>query len=362
MSANENPQDGSATLQPQRRTTVVVVANQKGGTTKTTTTVHLAAGLARRGWSVAVMDCDGQCNATRYLATPENARVMLSEAPYCNMMDLCAVKDVSWEDTIGPSTIPNLEIIGATKWMQASDERLMTLINNPINWPKFPVGPVDAHDPDNPSQTRKVIPAERMLQSRLSEIPHGRWDFMVIDTPPSMNLATRNALLISDWVIIPLDLAPMSLDGTAFMLESLDELGARNNKKIRLLGAVVTLVEKHILSVKMMQDLKNRFGDKLFESRVRKATSIKEASGFQLSAYDYAPKQMATYDYDQVVEEFIRRLRAEGVDIPEPRFSPLPPMINPQLIPKRTLKRKTRSRSKLKSVPDPGLKASAILS
>ena len=92
MSANENPQDGSATLQPQRRTTVVVVANQKGGTTKTTTTVHLAAGLARRGWSVAVMDCDGQCNATRYLATPENARVMLSEAPYCNMMDLCAVK------------------------------------------------------------------------------------------------------------------------------------------------------------------------------------------------------------------------------------------------------------------------------
>ena len=275
---------------------------------------------------------------------------MTGSAPYCSICDLMVDKEITWDDIVVPSAIENLDIVGANKIMLASDHVILDRLHDSRNWGNLPLKPERLLDPITNEEFEK-IPAERLLDSRFSQMPRDKWDFCIIDTSPSMNLATRNALLISDWVLIPLELAPMAMDGTQFMIDSLEDLGRRNNRQIRLLGALATVVEmNNLLSVSLLAVLQEVFKDKLFNVKIRKAVKIKEASGFHKSAFEYAPKEMATYEYDRFVDEVLDRLRGSNVEMPKPRFAPQPPIPCPEKRNEPSNELKNKRKSKLKVV------------
>ena len=316
----------------------ITIANHKGGSTKTTTSLHLAVGLARRGYRVLVIDNDAQGSATRWFGV-EQPTLPDGEWPLCIvdvMLSPLLVRtedQVEWEELIQETNIEHLSLLPSTEKMQEVDPKIMEILQRALQQDPTVVTRLK-------NQRLDATDLDTMLLKRLPDLPP-KWDFCVIDTPPGMNLVTRNSLVATDWIIIPIDMAPLTLDGTGAMMNYMRELEKRNGKKLHTLGVLATVVEGNtVLSQKLLNDLHSFFVENLFGTKIRKTVKMKEASGFQQPAYDYAPEEMATYEYDRFCDEVLARLKARGVAVPDPPYPakepiPLPRSNQPKPAPKK---------------------------
>ncbi len=249
---------------------IYTIANQKGGVGKTTTTMNLGCALARAGKRVLLIDSDAQANLTSYLGvTPGRTldELYLSKKPLA-VSELQAFIHTTRH---GVSLIP-------------SDSNL-----NGVEYYLF-------------SKPKR----ELLLAGWIDKIRH-EYDFVLIDTPPSLNLLTLNALCASDGVIVPVQPEFFSLEGIVKIRDSITDVRERWNPKLTIRGIVVTQANlRRKLTSEVLSALKSEFEDRVFATLIRENSSVSESSGHGKSVLEYAPASHGAEDYNSLSREFIQ--------------------------------------------------------
>ena len=251
--------------------TVITVTNQKGGVGKTTTAINVAFCLAKMGKKTLLVDLDPQGNATSGLAFDKQdlkktmTDVMLSEAK----LD---------------------KVVQSTKFKNLS------------------IAPTTAHLANSEVNLSKAKGRFTRLKSAI-EATKEPYDFIIIDSPPSLGLLTVNGLIASNYVLIPVQTEFYALEGVSQLLESMKLVRKAMNPELELLGVVPTMVDSRTtLSVQVLEEVKKFFGDKVFKAFVPRNVRLAEAPshGVPIGVYDRFSK--GSKAYRALTKEILQRV------------------------------------------------------
>lgn len=245
---------------------IISITNQKGGVGKSTTAYALATGLRLRGYKVLIIDFDAQSNISYTAKANINGN---------NIYDVMTLK-IKAIDSI--QQMDNVDIIVAS--------RDLTSLNMELNKPG----------------------KEYRLKESLDEV-NKIYDFIIIDTPPALDILTINALTTSDIVIIPAQADIYSLQGIEQLHETIKAVRQYCNKNLQIKGILLTRHNKRTVLSRDMQDiLKNTaeyLNTFLYDTVIRECISLKESQVSQLDIFTYAPKSNATEDYNMFIDELL---------------------------------------------------------
>jgi chromosome partitioning protein len=244
---------------------VIAFANQKGGVAKTTTTLNLAAAFAEEGHRVLCIDMDPQGNLTMSQGIDPDT---LERSMYDVLVHDLPIREVirSREIDIACSSI---DLAGAEIAMSTK------------------------------------IGRERSLEKALRAI-RDDYDFVCIDTPPSLGLLTINALTAADKVIVPVQCEYLSMRGLIQLTNTLSMIRENLNPDVDIAGILPTLVDSRTLHAKeAIEILEENFGDQVFASRIRKTVRFAEAPVKGMSVLKYDPKGVAADAYRQLAKEVL---------------------------------------------------------
>jgi len=247
---------------------VVTFVNQKGGVGKTTTAVSVAAGLGRRGQRVLLVDLDPQANAT------SAAGVEPGDHPgtYDALLD-----EVEPRDCILHVPDEGFDILPASKALSGAEVELVP-----------------------------VLARERRLANALQPL-RDRYDWILIDCPPSLGLLTINGLTAADSVIIPVQCEYMALEGLARLMETLDLVRRNLNPNLSILGVLLTMFDPRTrLAQQVVDDVRRHFGE-TFATIIPRAVRLSEAPGHGQSIFRYEPGGRAATAYDALAAELLER-------------------------------------------------------
>jgi chromosome partitioning protein len=251
---------------------ILAITNQKGGVGKTTTAINLAAGLSMKGLRTLLIDLDPQANSSMSFIDVHG----LERSVY----DALVEKDVGLADVIVPTTkTPNLSIAPATIALAKVEAKL--------------VGEIDGI---------------YRLKDALEPIRE-QYEYVVIDTPPTLGLITVNALVAATHVLIPIQSSYFALEGTDDLLETIDKVKARANPQLQILGAVITLYDKRTLLARdILGEIRKVFGDKIFNTTISKSVRLEESPAYRESIFTFAPRSSGAYEYYKLSEEVLSRV------------------------------------------------------
>ena len=244
---------------------VIALANQKGGVAKTTTTLNLAVAFREQGFDVLVVDLDPQGNLTM-------SQGMDPDSVEVSMFDVL-VRGVPIDEVIRhvevDVAISSIDLAGAELALSG------------------------------------MIGRERALQKALLPV-RGRYDFILIDTPPSLGLLTINALTAADSVIVPVQCEYLSLRGLVQLENTLAMIRENLNPVVEIRGILPTMYDGRTLhSREEIEMLKENFGDVVFETRIKKTVRYAEAPVQGSSVLRYDPKGPAAEAYRQLAKEVL---------------------------------------------------------
>lgn len=245
---------------------IITVTNQKGGVGKTTTAQHLAIGLKKRGYKVLLVDFDQQGNLTYSL----NCN---SESTIYHVIK----KEISAEEAIFSS--PECDIIPGNILLSKAEKEF--------------------------TETGR----EYLLKDALESIKD-KYDYIVIDTPPTLGILTVNALTCSDSVIIPAQADIFSLQGFGQLNNLINQVKKYTNPNIQIKGVLLTKYnDRTILNRQLKQkaeQISEKIDAKVFNSTIREATSIREAQTNKTNIFDYEAKSKVAKDYNSFIDEFLK--------------------------------------------------------
>ncbi len=248
---------------------IFTIFNQKGGVGKTTTTINLAAGVARLEKKILLVDMDPQGNASSGLGIIDR-----EELP--NLYDIVA------DDTDVETCVVNV------------DERLDLL---PSNSNLVGVEVLLAQE-DN---------WEHMLDHALQKI-EADYDYIFIDCPPSLGFLSVLALVAADRVIIPIQAEYYALEGVSQLFETIQLVIESHNPDLEIEGVILTMVDKrNNLSNQVADEVKNFFGDKLYDNVVPRNVRLAEAPSHGQSIYNYDRLSRGATAYKRISQEFLKR-------------------------------------------------------
>ena len=246
---------------------VICVVNHKGGVGKTTSVVNIGAGLALAGAKVLLVDVDAQCN--------------LSES-----VGLVRKEPNIYTALIGRKDLPiypikkNLDAVPASLALAKADMEMAGFIS------------------------RETLLAD------LIEPFKKNYDFILIDSPPSLGILTINALAAADEVFIPLEAEFLAYRGLDSIVEIIDMV-RKINKKLKIGGVFMTKFNKSRSLTKLIRtEVENAFGKVLFESVVRVNVSLAEAPSVGKDIFEYAPDSNGAADYRDLVKEILERSKS----------------------------------------------------
>ena len=244
---------------------VIAFANQKGGVAKTTTTLNLAAAFAEEGHRVLCIDMDPQGNLTMSQGIdPDTLEV--------SMFDVL-VHDISIREVIRRREVD----VACSSIDLAGAEIAMSM----------------------------KIGRERSLDKALREIRED-YDFICIDTPPSLGLLTINALTAADKVIVPVQCEYLSMRGLIQLQNTLSMIRENLNPDVDIAGILPTMVDSRTLHAKeAIEILEENFGDRVFGARIRKTIRFAEAPVKGMSVLKYDPTGTAADAYRQLAKEVL---------------------------------------------------------
>ena len=255
---------------------IVAVANQKGGVGKTTTAINLAASVATRGHRVLLVDFDPQGNASSGVGyTRDRIELTVYDA---------IVGDVAMADVIRPTEITtlwvapaNTELVGAEIELIAADRR------------------------------------ERFLADALAQVVD-RFDYIVIDCPPSLGLLTLNALVAADGVLVPMQAEYFALEGLSALTATIEKVRSAYNPKLTIDGVLFTMYDGRMnLSNDVRGEVAQHFGTKVFATAVPRNVRLSEAPSHGKPALLYDLRSPGARSYLAVAEEFLSRTQVPQI-------------------------------------------------
>lgn len=263
------PRDGKAKTHAK----IIALANQKGGVGKTTTTINLGAALVELGASVLLVDMDPQGSLGVGLGVEANA---LDTTVY----NLLLQDGASVDEAIVSTATPGLDLLPANIDLAAAEILLV-----------------------------QEVAREHALQ-RVLERVRDRYDFILIDCPPSLGLLTINGLSASDGVIVPLECEYFALRGMSLLMQTLERVRERLNPGLRLEGVIATMYDGRTIHGRDVFDrVKEAFGDVVFETTVGKTIRFAEAPVAGESILTYASSSAGAKAYRALGREVLERSR-----------------------------------------------------
>ena len=255
------------------RTIVIAVANQKGGVGKTTTTVNVAACLAAMGKKVLLLDLDPQANATSGLGVEK----IEGASAYRPLLGEGAL-----EDKIRPTAFDRLEIIPSEVDMCGAEIELARADNH----------------------------LHRLAGLVKPILERGGADFLLIDCPPSLGILTLNAFAASDYLLIPLQCEYFALEGISMSQRVLGQVRDNGiNPRLQLIGVVMTMFDGRTnLSAQVTSDVREHFGDLVFETVIPRATRLAEAPSFGKPIIHYDKYSPGAAAYEVLTGELLKRV------------------------------------------------------
>ncbi len=247
---------------------IIAVANQKGGVGKTTTTVNLSTILAKRGKKVLLIDTDPQGNATSGLGVEKESEL--------STYDLL-ITDVAAEDIVQETAIKNLYISPSNMNLAGAEVQLVSMMSR-----------------------------EQRMKEKLDVIKN-KFDFILIDCPPSLGLITLNAFTASDSVLIPVQCEYYALEGLGQLLNTVELVRKHLNKNLYVEGALLTMYDiRTNLANQVVKEVKRFFQNKVYKTVIPRNVRVSEAPSYGMPITIYDPKSKGARSYEKFAKEFLK--------------------------------------------------------
>ncbi len=249
--------------------------NQKGGVGKTTLTVNLARALTLKGYKVLLIDCDPQANAGSGLGV----KVEKEKSVYQAMIDQSCEKYII-------EVFPGLYLLPSSIDLVGLELELAEL------------------------EEREFVLKELLQNSQFQGVPLlSFFDFIFIDSPPSLSLITVNILTASQGVIIPLQCEYYALEGLSLLVRTIRKIKDLFNPELRLFGMVLMMYDsRNRLTYEIAEEVKKHFKWILFQSVIPRSVRVSEAQSFGKPILDYEPQHKVSEAFKNLAEEFLQRL------------------------------------------------------
>ena len=248
---------------------IICIANQKGGVGKTTTAINLSASLAAAERKTLLIDCDSQGNATSGMGID---RDMISKQNLYHAL----IGKVSLKEVIVGTQLPHLD-------MAPSNQDLIGIEVEFIH----------------------LEEREKKLRSLLHQLDTA-YDFIIIDCPPSLGFLTVNALVASDYLIIPLQCEYFAMEGLGYLLNTVRLIKARLNPALTLGGILLTMFDsRNLLSHRVSEDVRSHFGKSVFKTVIPRNVRLSESPSHGLPIILYDIKSRGAISYMELTREIL---------------------------------------------------------
>jgi chromosome partitioning protein len=252
-------------------TRIFCIANQKGGVGKTTTTVNLAAGLAKIGQRVLVIDLDPQGNATMGSGIDKRA---LKLSVYDVLLESATIAEASQR-----SEKVGYDVLGANRELAGAEVELVELERR-----------------------------DKRLKTAIATV-NGDYDFVLIDCPPSLSLLTLNGLCSAHGVVVPMQCEYFALEGLSDLVNTIKQVHANLNADLQIIGLLRVMFDPRItLQQQVSEQLKSHFGDKVFNTVIPRNVRLAEAPSYGLPGVVFDPASKGAQSFIDFAHEMVQRI------------------------------------------------------
>lgn len=249
---------------------IIAIMNQKGGVGKTTTAVNLAACLAEAGQAVLLVDMDAQGNATSGLGIDKDR---IESSGYEVLIEGASAKKACV-----PTAVEGLSVLPATIALAGAEVELVNMVSR-----------------------------ETKLRDALDKLKK-KFDYILIDCPPSLGLLTVNALVAAGSVLVPIQCEYYALEGVAQLLQTIRSVSGNWNQSLHLEGVVLTMFDGRTnLSLQVADEVKKHFGEKVYRTLIPRNVRLSEAPSYGEPIILYDGKSRGAEVYRELAQEVLRR-------------------------------------------------------
>ena len=253
---------------------VISIANQKGGVGKTTTSINLSTILAKKGKKVLLIDADPQGNGTSGLGINKEQKFSVYDV---------LIEDIEVENTLQKTQVKNLDLCPSNINLAGAEVQLVSMEDR-----------------------------EYRLKTKL-DIIKNKYDYIIIDCPPSLGLVTLNAFTASDSVLIPVQCEYYALEGLGQLLNTIELVKKHMNKDLRIEGALLTMYDARTnLSNQVVKEVKRYFEDKVYKNVIPRNVKLSEAPSYGMPITMYDPRSKGAKSYEKFAKEFLKKNEEES--------------------------------------------------
>ena len=248
---------------------IISIANQKGGVGKTTTAINLSTILAKKGKKVLMIDADPQGNATSGLGIDKDVQFSVYDV---------LINDVDIENTVRQSMVKNLDVCPSNINLAGAEVELVSMMSR-----------------------------EQRLKEKIDGLKD-KYDFIIIDCPPSLGLITLNAFTASDSVLIPVQCEYYALEGLGQLINTINLVKKHLNEKLEVEGALLTMFDiRTNLSNQVVKEVNKYFENKVYKTVIPRNVRLSEAPSYGMPITVYDPRSKGARAYEKFTKELLKK-------------------------------------------------------